>query len=667
MMEETSTRISKILARNLSHLRNEREISLTGLAERAGISKSTLSSLEAGEANPTISTLWALADALGVPFGLLVSETEVGAGTEEVAEAGVNVRLIEQSDGEPRIEVYLMRLEPKGKREATPHAPGVVERVFVINGRMFAGALSSPSLLKAGETFSFKADQPHVYIALDEPVSALVSVEYPRDEVYTDHYTILRPVPRTDEDWEGVGVLLRRVLEEVAQGVPVFRLKLYSSMPALSATADKIHIHLRRLLRSSFKWPVRFFVVEEQDGLSVLIFKWPRGRARPKLSPEVGNDILKQAANVLALACVRSLCCEKLELLHGLVKGDSLALSALAAEVLLHHGQPTVPPCVLSLPEEEVKIKTNETETPLFEHRINVHRYNFFELLHPGYASQSVVLAQIMHTLFKSAPVSVVDVGTGPGLHLRMLLELYPALEVEAVDPSPAACAYLRRNIQGLQKVSIIQEDFLSVNLPRQFPAIISVGASHHLNTSFLLQKAYDMLEDGGLLLVADEFISPYTTASERNRELIRHHTSYMLATLVEIPETVKSSLTSEEAELVELLNREIPLLAYEAESGEVESAIGRAQKLFGRMRKLKVPAQPSHLLLAFYRFQMLELEALMAGLDYEVERKTFPERFLALAESTGFCLEEHHRVYATSGYSDMDAGTHVFAFKKEV
>ncbi|GAA3746093.1 hypothetical protein GCM10022225_32290 [Plantactinospora mayteni] len=48
-------------------LRRERErtgISLAELARRAGIAKSTLSQLEAGNGNPSVETVWAL----GVPF-----------------------------------------------------------------------------------------------------------------------------------------------------------------------------------------------------------------------------------------------------------------------------------------------------------------------------------------------------------------------------------------------------------------------------------------------------------------------------------------------------------------------------------------------------------------------------------------------------------------------
>src|SRR5256885_15741486 len=55
-------------------IRREREragLSLSELAKRAGIAKSTLSQLESGLGNPSVETLWALGGALGVPFSRL--------------------------------------------------------------------------------------------------------------------------------------------------------------------------------------------------------------------------------------------------------------------------------------------------------------------------------------------------------------------------------------------------------------------------------------------------------------------------------------------------------------------------------------------------------------------------------------------------------------------
>ncbi|MEJ2655153.1 MAG: helix-turn-helix transcriptional regulator, partial [Acidihalobacter sp.] len=68
--------ISAQIGQNVARIRATRNISLSALAERSSLSKATLSELERGAANPTISTVWALANALDVPFGELVSDAQ---------------------------------------------------------------------------------------------------------------------------------------------------------------------------------------------------------------------------------------------------------------------------------------------------------------------------------------------------------------------------------------------------------------------------------------------------------------------------------------------------------------------------------------------------------------------------------------------------------------
>jgi transcriptional regulator with XRE-family HTH domain len=177
-MDKHDKSLTKIIGKTISKLRKERGISLSKLAELAKISKSTLSAIESGNTNPTISTLWAIADALNVPFGELLPKE-----FNEVDESGITVKLIEQSEGKPKIEVYLMKLKPNSVREAKPHKKGVIEKVLVVKGCMVVGSKSSPKLLKVGEEIEFCGDVPHIYKALDEEVSAIVVVIYPPMEI----------------------------------------------------------------------------------------------------------------------------------------------------------------------------------------------------------------------------------------------------------------------------------------------------------------------------------------------------------------------------------------------------------------------------------------------------------------------------------------------------
>src|SRR5438105_5218960 len=71
----------ELIAASLRRERRRSGLSLTEVARRAGIAKSTLSQLESGTGNPSLETLWALCVALDAPFSRLLDppdpETQV--------------------------------------------------------------------------------------------------------------------------------------------------------------------------------------------------------------------------------------------------------------------------------------------------------------------------------------------------------------------------------------------------------------------------------------------------------------------------------------------------------------------------------------------------------------------------------------------------------------
>jgi transcriptional regulator with XRE-family HTH domain len=158
-------------------LRRERTragLSLSELAKRAGIAKSTLSQLEAASGNPSMETIWALAVALGVPFGSLV---EPPTPTVQVIRAGEGPTVhSEQSSytasllaaGPPgaRRDIYRVWLEPGSVRDSRPHIPGTVEHIVVSTGRVKAGPLEEQTELGPGDYMAYRGDVPHAYEAL---------------------------------------------------------------------------------------------------------------------------------------------------------------------------------------------------------------------------------------------------------------------------------------------------------------------------------------------------------------------------------------------------------------------------------------------------------------------------------------------------------------------
>ncbi|HLT11868.1 MAG TPA: helix-turn-helix domain-containing protein [Micromonosporaceae bacterium] len=177
------------LATIAAALRREREragLSLTEVARRAGISKSTLSQLEAGVGNPSVETLWALGVALRVPFSQLVDPPapqvrviRAGEGPRIPSEsAGAVATLLAAGSPHSRRDLYVLEQEPGAVRSAEPHIPGSIEHVVVAAGRMRAGPADGPVELGPGDYASFRGDLPHVYEVLEPGTWAVLMMEH---------------------------------------------------------------------------------------------------------------------------------------------------------------------------------------------------------------------------------------------------------------------------------------------------------------------------------------------------------------------------------------------------------------------------------------------------------------------------------------------------------
>jgi transcriptional regulator with XRE-family HTH domain len=178
-----------VIAAIAAALRREREragLSLSELARRAGVAKSTLSQLEAGTGNPGIETLWALGVALGVPFSQLVDPptpqvrvVRAGEGTGIPAEQADFVATLLAAGGpQTRRDLYLMALEPGSVRTADAHNPASIEHVVVAAGRLRTGPADAPIELAAGDYASFRGDLPHSYEALAPGTWAVLVMEH---------------------------------------------------------------------------------------------------------------------------------------------------------------------------------------------------------------------------------------------------------------------------------------------------------------------------------------------------------------------------------------------------------------------------------------------------------------------------------------------------------
>jgi transcriptional regulator with XRE-family HTH domain len=128
--------------------RQQRGMSAAEMARRAGLSKATLSQLEAGKGNPTIDTLDAIAVALRIPIAHLLARD---AGTGPVyrlgspAEPGEVAReLLRRISSGNSMEIWRLRIPPETELTGVPHATGTIEHLLIAAGHVTAGPVGAP-------------------------------------------------------------------------------------------------------------------------------------------------------------------------------------------------------------------------------------------------------------------------------------------------------------------------------------------------------------------------------------------------------------------------------------------------------------------------------------------------------------------------------------------
>lgn len=170
-------------------IRRERErlgLSVTELGKRASLAKSTLSQLEAGVGNPSLETLWALANALQVPVSRLMGQprqhVQVIRANEGAAsqseQAHYAATLLAACPAGAQRDLYRVKVQPGEPRQSKAHPPGTLEHVIICHGRARVGPEDQTVILEAGDYMSYSADGPHLFEALQADTLAVMLIEH---------------------------------------------------------------------------------------------------------------------------------------------------------------------------------------------------------------------------------------------------------------------------------------------------------------------------------------------------------------------------------------------------------------------------------------------------------------------------------------------------------
>lgn len=166
------TRVTAALAHTLRAARAERGWSLDELAARAGVSRRLLVQIEQGQTNPTIASLLAVSDALGLGLPRLLEVPDdpalqvMPAGRAPTVwhgSGGGHAELLAGTPPPDIVEVWDWRLGPGDRYGNGPHSPGTREVLHVLSGAVRVEVGDESAVLTAGDTASFAGTRPHSY------------------------------------------------------------------------------------------------------------------------------------------------------------------------------------------------------------------------------------------------------------------------------------------------------------------------------------------------------------------------------------------------------------------------------------------------------------------------------------------------------------------------
>jgi quercetin dioxygenase-like cupin family protein len=145
-----------------------------------------ISEIERGIRNPSITTIWNLANALKKPLNFFLKESSSGepviykiSDEQTVSEKGYIIHPLMNFDEEKKFEIYFNDYHPKTKTESSVHYEGVEEYALVASGSLTVTIGNEKYIVKEGEVIHFNGDTPHYYENnRDEIAKAFVLIFY---------------------------------------------------------------------------------------------------------------------------------------------------------------------------------------------------------------------------------------------------------------------------------------------------------------------------------------------------------------------------------------------------------------------------------------------------------------------------------------------------------
>jgi transcriptional regulator with XRE-family HTH domain len=171
-MEAGAHALSGQLGKTIQRMRKSYSLSLSELSEQSGVAKSIISQIERNETNPTLATIWRLAQALDISMERVLQTADDEPFLEKSSRG--DTPMLMSDDGKCRLAItgwiktvewlqwYDFHAEPGGVLESDAHQRGSVECLSVLEGELEVEVAGAIETARAGDTLRYRCDRPHV-------------------------------------------------------------------------------------------------------------------------------------------------------------------------------------------------------------------------------------------------------------------------------------------------------------------------------------------------------------------------------------------------------------------------------------------------------------------------------------------------------------------------
>lgn len=172
LVDNIASQLSAAIGAKVRAERQAREWTLDQLAENSGVSRRMLINVEQGSANPSVTTLLRLSDALGIGLQALVAVPQtkpvkvIRSGEAPAlwtGDGGGRGVLLAGTTPPDILELWDWTLAPGDRHDSEAHVRGTKEILQVREGTVTVTVGDQSEVLEVDDAISFASDVPHSY------------------------------------------------------------------------------------------------------------------------------------------------------------------------------------------------------------------------------------------------------------------------------------------------------------------------------------------------------------------------------------------------------------------------------------------------------------------------------------------------------------------------